>query len=477
MHKPARVAIICLIALSLLVSCGKQQTSETAEDVVGELDDKQIKTLVQRSYQYVAVYNINNKMAMKNAYQTHTTGWNVCVPNTELKDHTVRNVARPNNDYLYLICMLDVRKDPVILDIPAFGSKYVSLSFTAYDHYVTVPMSTRLGDFLKPEKVLVYSARTEGYKGEAVEGVDRTYEMTGDFVYSVFRVMPHMADPERHKEIVDQMKMVSATTLSKYKGSVIKPIHDVAFPPVGTTDADVFGNNLLPVMQFVFNHLTFDPNDEMDRNVLEAYRPLGIVPGRAYDKDKVAQLDGAQLRKAAEQVQAETQKYTSDAVTYAKAAKKIMRPKGETNLASMLAQTVLNPVGQPMEEVMYPNVPTADGAPMNAMNDYVIRMSKDDLPPAKAFWSLTLYDTKDGFFIPNDQKKYSVGENAGMKLSKDGGIEIYVAEEKPENVPEENWLPIIRMDVDLDIMLRIYNPDLEKMETWTAPKAWKFTSK
>ena len=58
----------------------------------------------------------------------------------------------------------------------------------------------------------------------------------------------------------------------------------------------------------------------------------------------------------------------------------------------------------------------------------------------------TLYDNKNGFFIPNERKKYSVGENAGMKLERDGGIEIHVAAEKPEGVPEENWLPINRGD-------------------------------
>jgi hypothetical protein len=98
-------------------------------------------------------------------------------------------------------------------------------------------------------------------------------------------------------------------------------------------------------------------------------------------------------------------------------------------------------------------------------------MTKDDLPPAEAFWSLTLYDMKNGFFIPNEQKKYSVGENAGMKLNEDGGIDIYVAAEKPKGVPDENWLPINRKDENMDIVLRVYVPDLEKMKTWTAPKA------
>ncbi len=58
-----------------------------------------------------------------------------------------------------------------------------------------------------------------------------------------------------------------------------------------------------------------------------------------------------------------------------------------------------------------------------------------------------------------------------MKLNKDGGIEIHIAAEKPEGMPEENWLPIHRRDEGLDSPMRIYGPDLEKMETWQAPKA------
>ena len=58
-----------------------------------------------------------------------------------------------------------------------------------------------------------------------------------------------------------------------------------------------------------------------------------------------------------------------------------------------------------------------------------------------------------------------------MKLNADGGIDICVAAEKPEGVPEENWLPINRKDENLDIILRIYMPDLEKMKTWSPPKA------
>jgi len=95
----------------------------------------------------------------------------------------------------------------------------------------------------------------------------------------------------------------------------------------------------------------------------------------------------------------------------------------------------------------------------------------EELPPANAFWSFTLYDEVNGFFIPNDHKKYSVGENSGMKLNAEGGIDIYIAAEKPAGVPAENWLPVQRTDLGLNIILRIYAPDLEKMKTWKAPKA------
>ena len=132
---------------------------------------------------------------------------------------------------------------------------------------------------------------------------------------------------------------------------------------------------------------------------------------------------------------------------------------------------MIGPIGLPADEAEYPSVTTKDGKKLNAMHDYVIRMTKEQLPPAKAFWSVTLYDMQNGFFIPNDRKKYSVGDNAGMKLNKDGGIEIYIAAKKPNGVPEENWLPINRKDEDLSINLRIYVPDMEKMRTWTAPKA------
>ncbi len=108
---------------------------------------------------------------------------------------------------------------------------------------------------------------------------------------------------------------------------------------------------------------------------------------------------------------------------------------------------------------------------MNAMFDYEIVMTAEELPPANAFWSATLYDNARGFFVPNDRFKYSVGENAGYELDENNGIRIVIAAEEPEGVPNENWLPINRGDYDFDIIMRLYSPDLERFANWTPPKA------
>ena len=40
-----------------------------------------------------------------------------------------------------------------------------------------------------------------------------------------------------------------------------------------------------------------------------------------------------------------------------------------------------------------------------------------------------------------------------------------IAAEQPLGVPEENWLPINHKDEALDIVMRIYDPDMEKIKT------------
>jgi len=460
-----------VIAISILILgvTGCAQEDKTQQDI--KLDDAQIENIVRRSYQYVAMYNVIQKFALSpSSGDMFLDGFNKPVAMTELADHNVKSIARPNNDTLYQGAVLDLRHEPIIIKFPVIDSKYVVLETSGYDHYAGVPLASTKGDFKKPVNILFYTERTAGYQGQPIEGVDRIVEADGDIIFAFLRAMPHQADSARMAKIIQSLKAVKVVTLSEFQGKPEKDSNDATFPAYGTTDGDVFENNLLEVMQFVFNHTTFDSDNAMDQAVLKAYKPLGVEPGKVYDVNKVAKLNGAQFRKVVEEVARKALADMSNPAVLVQARPQMFMPKGKIDLETQVIQSVAGPIGLPAYQARYIPLETKDGKPMNAQHDYMIKMSKDELPPAKAFWSLTLYDLENGYFIPNDHKKYSVGENAGFKLNSDGGIEIYVSAVKPDSVPKENWLPINRGDLGINGMLRIYAPDADKIKMWKTPQ-------
>ncbi len=171
-HSRVKSMAVSLVALFLAAGL---TTPATAQKAI-ELSNEQAENIVRRSYPYVAMYNVNNKFALDTSSPMNSGGWNKTFANTTLADHTLQSIARPNNDTLYLTAMIDVRQEPMILEFPSFDSKYVSLMVTAYDHYVNIPMSTTRGDFDKPSRILFYSQRTQGYRGDPVRGVDRVMD-------------------------------------------------------------------------------------------------------------------------------------------------------------------------------------------------------------------------------------------------------------------------------------------------------------
>ena len=95
-------AIIVATFGGALASSPAKQDQKSGEIM---LTDAEIENVVRRSYQYVAMYNVNNKFAIKQG------GWNTVDADTKLKDHTMREIARPNNDTLYISALIDLRKD------------------------------------------------------------------------------------------------------------------------------------------------------------------------------------------------------------------------------------------------------------------------------------------------------------------------------------------------------------------------------
>ena len=458
--------IIYFIFTLLLVSCGNtnKKTSKESENSIEvyQLSQEEATNLVERSYQYIAVYNTLMSFTSNPKNPFYLNGWNNMYKAKEQMTAESKGIPGPNNDTFYEVSAVDLRAEPIIITYPAFDSKYVSLETSALDHYCKVPLATSKGDFKVKTTVLYYSQRTKNYTGEAIDGIDKIVELSGDFAAAFLRVTPQVNDPEIYKKNIEAIDNLKIETLSQFQGKKSLAVEKAHFPKFGKT-SKVYVTNFLEVMQFVFNHTTFDSNDKMDREVLSAFKPLGIEPGKIYDAKTVVKLDSTLIANTVKSVEKIGSETATDYV-YNKFA-----DKGEMTLDVMVSQSVTGPIGLPASEALYLQIQTNDGLPLNALNDYSLKMSKENLPPAGAFWSFTLYDGIEYLFIPNAENKYSVGENAGMQLDKDGGITIYMSEKLPEGTPKENWLPINREDLLLNLRLRVYQPDIEKMKVWEVP--------
>lgn len=77
--------------------------------------------------------------------------------------------------------------------------------------------------------------------------------------------------------------------------------------------------------------------------------------------------------------------------------------------------------------------------------------------PAKAFWSLTMYDAKNLFMVPNSIDRYSISTNRKEKLiyNKDGTLTVCIQNSKPVD-SSCNWLPAPKTDFYLH--MRLYEP-------------------
>src|SRR5215510_959099 len=91
------------------------------------------------------------------------------------------------------------------------------------------------------------------------------------------------------------------------------------------------------------------------------------------------------------------------------------------------------------EDAVYPaSFVDGEGKPYSGANRYVLHFDKGQLPPANAFWSITLYD-KDGFQVPNAINRFAIGDRDKLKFNADGSLDIYIQNERAGANNESNW--------------------------------------
>jgi hypothetical protein len=89
-------------------------------------------------------------------------------------------------------------------------------------------------------------------------------------------------------------------------------------------------------------------------------------------------------------------------------------------------------------------------------HSYSLRFDKADIPPARAFWSLVVYD-ENGFFVANPINRYSIGDRTkGLSYGGDGSLTIYIQDSAPGGERGANWLPA--PGGPFSLALRLYYP-------------------
>ncbi|WP_330213046.1 DUF1254 domain-containing protein [Pseudomonas sp. Z18(2022)] len=109
------------------------------------------------------------------------------------------------------------------------------------------------------------------------------------------------------------------------------------------------------------------------------------------------------------------------------------------------------------------------GTRLNGEHGYSVTFAKGKLPPVQGFWSLTVYNEQH-FFAPNDLKRYSIGtKNKSLKENPDGSLTLYVQSQSPGKDKESNWLPAPK-GADFSLYIRTYWPEPAALAgQWTPP--------
>jgi hypothetical protein len=83
-----------------------------------------------------------------------------------------------------------------------------------------------------------------------------------------------------------------------------------------------------------------------------------------------------------------------------------------------------------------------DGAGEYLQGENSYRLHLETEPPAKAFWSVTIYDNRTRSMIDTDQQRAGRSSLSGLDQNADGSIDLYFAPEPPER-GETNWIKTI----------------------------------
>jgi hypothetical protein len=381
----------------------------------------------------------------------------------QLADHHARAVTTPNNDTLYSSAWLDLSLEPLFLTVPPVGDLYYSYAFIDLFTNNFAYVSHRLHGGRPPPHMIVGPA----WNGDAPSEVKLLRAPTNS-VWLLGRVL--VDGPEELDRVrILQARVLLETPDMRNERRILETRelmrHRIVAPPEAVADwpapnrADPFD-----LFEVGTRALGESPLSDRDRRVFESFAPLRLRPGRKFDLRAFSEVERRAIRAGIEQGHAEIRAAsdrsgkTIDGWTY---GERHLGNFGDDHLyRAAVALTGLGAL-EPAEAVYMSCNSDAGGRPLSGANRYELAFPADGLPPARAFWSLAMYEvTPEGraFFVDNPIGRYAIGDRTqGLQKAPDGSLTLYLQRDRPDDERAANWLPAPAGPMRL--VLRAYEPE------------------
>lgn len=404
-----------------------------------------------------------------------------------LPDVRSADTAFPSLDTLTSTAWLDLSDGPVIFTVPAtHGRFYVMPVLDAWSNVIATASKRTTGTrrttyvitppgwrgALPPNVTEIRSPTNSGWVVGKIQVNGRADVPAVIRLQDQFRLVPlNGRAPQRRTRAAEALPRQPAPpmALALASGGPV-PVDTETAPveQVSSMDAQLFFSRFSSL-------LLENPPSAEDAAMLTRIRALGIEPGLPLSTTALepeaarAMQEGATQGMARIATQAGTLPAEPGAWQVVRGATAVtgsqsLRDMGDYTRRAAIAFTGMTPVDA-QDLVQSRTGVDALGKALNGRHRYVLHFDKGDLPPAKAFWTLGLYDDKQGL-AANSANRYSVGSHDRLRRNRDGSVDILVQRDRPRQ--PANWLPAPAGPFEL--MLRLYWPDASMLQGgWTPP--------
>jgi hypothetical protein len=369
-----------------------------------------------------------------------------------------RTVVAPNHDTLYSIAWLKLTPQPIVVHMPVVRGRFVV--FELLDPYTT--NFALIGSVGHPAGN--YAVAGPRWHGRLPLGV-RLIRSPYSRVWIIGRT--YIKNAADTPNVVRIQNRYSLTPLDRWgtRYRPARPRHVNRKPREHTVPGTGPGQNPLAFFDALGDQLKAFPPTAADRPLLRELATVGIGPGLHPSTNR--RLSAATRRGLRAAVAAGYNQVSADLrtafLTTAPEHNGWLVSRTGTYGTDYAQRAVVDRIGlgAPVSKLaIYPfTVTDSNLHALTGSNRYVAHFPPGDLPfPAKAFWSLTLYDSR-GFFVPNKAHVYLINNRTPLYYNRDGSLDIYIQPNAPRDPIERRaWLPSPGPDKSFRLIMRLYEP-------------------